>query len=131
MIVDTNVIISILIDPNSKKIEFLKNNRLKAPNLLKIELINVLRKYHFLNNLSKENAYSYYKNGLELIEDFIDENEILSKAIEISFSLNHPIYDCIYLSLAKHLNLPFVSVDKKLLFKAKNFGIDVLDFDSI
>jgi predicted nucleic acid-binding protein len=131
MIVDTNVIISILIDPSSKKVEYIKKNDFFAPNLLKIELINVLRKYHFLNNLSKENAYAYYRNGIELIGKFFDENEIMPKAIDISFALNHPIYDCIYLSLASHLNMPFVSIDKKLLTKAKTLGIEVIDFESL
>jgi predicted nucleic acid-binding protein len=131
MIVDTNVIISILIDPKPQKVDFVKINSFQAPNLLKIELINVLRKYHFLNNLSKESAFSYYKNGTELIDSFFDENEILPKAIDISFAVNHPIYDCIYLSLAIHLNMPFVSIDKKLLTKAKTLGIEVIDFESI
>ncbi len=131
MIIDANVIISILIESSLSKTNFIKENRFQAPNFLKIELINVLRKYHFISNLSLENARQYYENGKALVDEFYDESEILTHAIEISFSLNHPIYDCIYLALAKYLNVPFVSIDKKLLDKANTIGIEVFDFGNI
>lgn len=131
MIIDTNVIIAILIEPSKSKIDFVKENKFQAPQLLKIELINVLRKYHFLKNISLENTFKYFESGQSLIDDFFEENEILQDAIDISFLLNHPIYDCIYLSLAKQLKTPFVSMDKRLLAKAKSLDIEIINFESV
>lgn len=131
MIIDANVIISILMDTTENKKSFTKGNLFQAPSLLKIELINVLRKYHYFKGLSKESTFKYYEQGISLIDKFYDDSTLLEKAIDISFHLNHPIYDCIYLSLAAQLKTEFLSIDKKLMMKAINIGIETIDFDTI
>jgi predicted nucleic acid-binding protein len=129
MVVDTNIIISILLEPTASSNDFALNNTLNAPTLLKVELINVLRKYHFFSNLNKARALNLYQEGIDLISEFYSVELLLPQAIEYSFLLNHPIYDCIYLSLAQLLNDPFVSKDKKLLVKAKSLGINIIEFN--
>jgi predicted nucleic acid-binding protein len=131
MIIDTNVVVSILMEPTAAKDEFVLKHKLIAPQLLKMELINVLRKYHFFNSIPMAKAINYYENGLDLFASFVDNEPLLASATELSFKLNHPIYDCLYLALAIQLEQPFVSIDKKLLQKAGTLGIVTIDFDSI
>ncbi len=131
MVVDVNVLIAILMEDTAAKTLFIKTHSFEAPAFLKPELINVLRKFHFFNNLSLDTCFGYYTQGIALIDNFVIDEILLEKAIEYSFQLNHPIYDCLYLSLAKVLNEPFVSLDKKLLIKAKVLGIEIIDFTEI
>jgi predicted nucleic acid-binding protein len=37
------------------------------------------------------------------------------RALLVAATLDHPIYDCIYLALAESLNLPFVTADARFL----------------
>ncbi len=131
MVIDTNVLISILFEPNEAKKVFLTQNVLIAPTILKIEFINVLRKVHFLEGLPMESVKKYFHNGLTYISDFKHDDDLLEIAIDISFKLNHPIYDCLFLALAHTIGHPFVSLDARLLQKAKNLGIETLEFSSI
>lgn len=131
MVIDTNVLVSILIDPNGARLDFVTSNHFYAPNLLKLELQNVMRKYHTLEGLPLEVAKLYFEKGLAIVNRFFDESELLDQAIVYSYELNHPTYDCIYLSLASKLNTSFVSNDGRLLNKATNLGVRTLHFDKI
>lgn len=128
MVIDTNVLVSLTLNPNDSNREFVQYNNFFAPGFLKYEFINVLRKYHFLQGLPKTDVLDIYNSGLDLITEFFDNDIIYEKAIEYSFQLNHPIYDCFFLAAAHQFNLPFVSKDKKLLQKAKQLNIEVFEF---
>jgi predicted nucleic acid-binding protein len=39
----------------------------------------------------------------------------IPRALLVAATLDHPIYDCIYLALAESLNLPFVTADARFL----------------
>ena len=40
---------------------------------------------------------------------------LLEPAIEISFDLRHPVYDCVYLALALQRQVPLVTADERLV----------------
>ena len=127
MICDTNIIISILIEPTESKKSFVAENVLSAPEFLQIELINVLRKFHFLQGISKADVMSYYFDGIKMVDAYYQNSALLNGAIKLSFDLNHPIYDCLFLALAINKDEPFLSLDKRLLEKAKVLGISTID----
>lgn len=129
IVVDTNVLVTILVNPTEKIVNFCTGHEMHTPNLLKLELVNVLRKYHTLQNLPLEIVLDYLTKGYGLISEFYPNEVVLENAIKFSFELNHPIYDCIYLGLAHELNMPFVSQDKRLIVKAKTLGIKGLILD--
>ncbi|KAF0207103.1 MAG: type II toxin-antitoxin system VapC family toxin [Actinomycetota bacterium] len=51
---------------------------------------------------------------------------LLENALEIALSLDHPVYDCIYLALALQEGIPLVTADARLRDVAGVVGIDVL-----
>jgi predicted nucleic acid-binding protein len=129
MIVDTNVIITVLVDPTEFRSEFATNNFLCAPSLIDLELINVYRKLHYLKGLDLATISIYEENTQVLIDEIVPFEPFFALASRYSFELNHPIYDCIYLACAQIRNDTFVSMDRRLLVKAESKGIKTILFE--
>ncbi|HMP32415.1 MAG TPA: type II toxin-antitoxin system VapC family toxin, partial [Saprospiraceae bacterium] len=89
--------------------------------------LNVLRKYHYLRSVDIQIINQLYLSGMDLVDEIIPVSDIMVYIKQISFTLNHPVYDCAYLALAKIRNAKFVSFDKKLLSKAQSLNISTLD----
>lgn len=129
MIIDTNVIIQFYFGDRQTSLD-LSVYHLEAPNFMKIELVNVLRKAHFLNKIPRETLDQVYNDGIALITIFHDNEVLLDLAKDISFQLNHPIYDCLFLALALKNNTTFLSSDTRLLVKAESLGIKTVNFSN-
>ncbi len=130
MIFDTNVYLDLCFDPKEKLIRLASENTLVAPNFLKLEIINVLRKYHFLKSIPIEILEKYEQFTFELVDVFVPDFELLDAAKRFSYHLNHPIYDCIFLALADETKDTFCSYDQKLLKKAESIGIKTMGFSN-
>jgi len=130
MIIDTNVIIQFYFEDRPTSLD-LNKYYLEAPSFIKIELINVLRKVHFLNNVPIKTIDQVYIDAVALISIFHDHEAILDLAKDISLKLNHPIYDCLFLALALKINTPFMSSDTRLLVKADSLGIETVNYSNI
>lgn len=128
LVVDTNVLLALIINPNDKLAAFLADKILYAPAFIQLELINVFRKYHFLEGISKDILLKYFDVSVELIDFLYPDEILLEGATKLSFELNHPIYDCLFLQLAIECQIPFVSLDLRLLEKAKYLGIDTMQW---
>jgi len=131
MIIDTNVLFQFYFGEDTVHTLDVIGLDIEAPDILKIEFINVLRKAHYLNHIPIDTIDKIYVDAISLIKVFYHHNDILKEAKDISFSLNHPIYDCLFLALALKLDQPFVSLDRRLLHKAKSIGISTIDFSTI
>lgn len=66
-----------------------------------------------------------------LVDVFVTDNELLEVAKRISYQLNHPICDCIFLALTKETNDIFCSYDQKLIRKAESIEIKIIDLKNI
>ncbi len=131
MIIDTNVLVQLYFGENTVHSLTVVGLDIEAPDILKIEFINVLRKAHYLNDVPMKTIDKIYIDAIGLIKVFYHHNDILKEAKDISFALNHPIYDCLFLALALKLDQPFVSLDKRLLDKGQTLGIQTIDFNTI
>ena len=101
MILDTNFYINFCLYPDEKLFGIIKDNKLLAPEYLKMEVINILRKLNFFQGIPRTKIDEYETIIFDLIAEFVPDRLLLDSAKRFSFDLNHPIYDCIFLALAK------------------------------
>lgn len=127
MILDTNFFIKFCLEPDENLIRLIADQTIIAPDFLKLEVINILRKLHFFQGVPKSTIDEYESIIFDLVDEFIPDFGSLISAKKISFELNHPIYDCIFLALAKETSDIFCSYDQKLLAKAQIIGIKTID----
>jgi predicted nucleic acid-binding protein len=52
--------------------------------------------------------------------------ELLPRAIELAFDLQHPIYDCVYLALAEREKAALITADRRLIATAGSGGHSAL-----
>jgi len=92
-----------------------------APSLLRVELASALWKNCQRNYISQDQM----RDALTSIEKttiafWYDTDLLLPAAIELAFSIQHHVYDCLYLTLAQQLGSPLITADKQLLSVAPN-----------
>ena len=122
---DSNVIIKILIEEEETELAIsLANNSscvFISPLFAKIEVLSVIRNKEKRRQISKEKTDEIVSVFKAAKIDFIrEDNELIEESFAMARKLKLPvIYDCIYLTLAKKMNVPFVSADRKFLKYAK------------
>jgi predicted nucleic acid-binding protein len=84
-----------------------------APELLLSETANALWKAHRVNVVPHTDVTEFLTRLPYRIE-FPHTGNLMSEAFRIASVLNHPVYDCVYLALAEHLDLRFLTLDKRL-----------------
>lgn len=90
-----------------------------APDLVLAEVANALWKWRRLGWLLNEQFDDYLTRLPLMFTELVPLSELLSDAGAISRELDHPIYDCFYLALAEQRSDLLITVDKRLLAKAR------------
>lgn len=84
-----------------------------APTLLLIEAGNALWKRVRRNEVSaveaRELLHTLERQGV----GWVDEHALVEPALALASSLNHPIYDCVYLALALREDVKLATADLK------------------
>lgn len=91
--------------------------KLIAPDFLLIEIANILWKKTFKNEISNNQAIEILSVTETYFEEIIPARELLKQAQAFSQSLNHPIYDCLYLATTSLSKGSFITADAKLYNK--------------
>jgi predicted nucleic acid-binding protein len=94
--------------------------------LYKAEIGNVIWKYVKANLLAKEKSIQVFQYCRDIIDEYIDISVNIEESINESIRLEHPIYDLLYLTLARRNGAILLSLDKKLNELAKKNGIQII-----
>jgi predicted nucleic acid-binding protein len=86
-----------------------------APDFMWIETANGLWKKWRQNVLPREDVGVSVAKLRDMIDYWHADWELIENASALSMDLAHPVYDCIFLVLARKLNIPLVTADKRLL----------------
>lgn len=90
------------------------NYFLMAPDFIKIEFANILNKTECNNEIDAHHADTFFHHFIQQTTiKFISTDMLIHKAYHIAREIDHPVYDCLYLSLAQHIDAVVVTADKK------------------
>ncbi len=102
--------------------------KLTAPSLILPEIGNALWKYVRAGLMTREAVDAAF-DGIEsryFRTEPIDESLSMS-ALALAIELDHPIYDCYYLALARRNGIALITDDRKLIKRATTAAFDTID----
>ncbi len=88
---------------------------LHAPRFLAIETINAAWKNWRKELIGEEVVVGLCGKIEALIDVWHVDETLLQEATELALELKHPLFDCLYLVLAKRLGARMITADKRLL----------------
>jgi len=133
IVADTNIISYLFLPASySKSVDaaYKLDSGWVAPLLWKSEFRNVLALYLRKKIISLEKALLFQESA----ESMMTQNEFdvsSSQVLALINESNCSSYDCEFIALAHHLNIPLVTQDKKILKEFPSTAITVADFLSI
>lgn len=94
-----------------------------APDLALAECTNVLWKYVRAGLCSLDEATETLDAIVRSRVDFQSTQDLLPRALELAALLGHPVYDCVYLSLAMVEDAPVLTTDGRFARMAIDAGL--------
>jgi predicted nucleic acid-binding protein len=128
-VIDTSVLIQHLIEePHTKNVDALfervgQETTLFAPEFCLLECTNVLWKHVRFNQLASSTAQSLVTDLTDLGIRLYPTTSLLPSALVIGIKYQLAIYDSLFIALAKHLEYPLITDDKKQAKSAETEGV--------
>jgi predicted nucleic acid-binding protein len=85
-----------------------------APELMLTEVANTLWKLQRADQLAGLNPQQLLLDARELVDRVEPDRHLQAEALALACHLNHPVYDCLYLALARREAATLVSADSRL-----------------
>jgi len=76
-------------------------------------------------DLSFRDCENRLEQAIALPDNFINEIDIFHEAFKLSCTVNHSVYDMLYLVIARRNNGTLLTMDNKLIKIARKLSIDV------
>lgn len=86
-----------------------------APSLFHSEVSNTLWKYVRAGLLDAAGAQARYRDAVDLVDHFEADADLAVAALAAASTHHHPVYDLIYLVLARRHGCDLITADRKLL----------------
>ena len=93
---------------------------LLAPDLIIAECTNVAWRRVRDGQISPEQAEAFLKALPAWFESLTPSVELHEAAFRIARTLNHPVYDCLYIALAARAAAPLITADATLARRVRN-----------
>ena len=86
-----------------------------APELMLTEVANALWKLQRAGSLEGINPQVLLADARDLVDQIEPDRTLQVEALALAWHLNHPVYDCLYLALARREAATLLSTDQRLL----------------
>lgn len=112
------------IEPDSDKALLLLGSglRLAAPDVVLAETANALRRKERMGVMAASTVVTAMIGMPGLFEDLVPSKELISDAVALSQSIDHSVYDCLYIVASRALRAPLITSDDKLVRKVAGTG---------
>ena len=95
------------------------DRELIAPDLITLELTNVLQKKIKLSHCDRDAAFDILALWESDRPEFLPSVELAPRALGLSLLLDHPVYGCIYIAAAVEQDARLVTADERLARAAR------------
>ncbi|MCB2264102.1 MAG: type II toxin-antitoxin system VapC family toxin [Candidatus Thiosymbion ectosymbiont of Robbea hypermnestra] len=95
-----------------------------APSLYVSEVANALYKYVRAGDLDMDTALERYEEAMDLVDDFTPDRELTTEALTEAARYGHPVYDLLYVVLARRSGSTVLTLDQRLKTLLDRTGID-------
>jgi predicted nucleic acid-binding protein len=85
-----------------------------APELMLTELANTLWRLQRADRLNDLDPQELLAEARELVDRLEPDRHLQAEALALACHLNHPVYDCLYLALARREAASLISSDRRL-----------------
>jgi len=95
-----------------------------APTLFIAEVNNVFWKYQKFVDYPYPDCERDIEQTIALPDQYINEIDLYREAFKLGCTLDHPIYDMLYVVLARRNSARLLTMDKKLILVAHKAGVE-------
>jgi predicted nucleic acid-binding protein len=92
-----------------------KGSELLAPDLLPLELANVIWKRHQRGEINESEAAQIMADTSKVPMTLVETRALLPRAFDLAISIGRTVYDSTYLALALEIGVPLVTADLKFV----------------
>ena len=85
-----------------------------APELMLTEVANTLWKLQRADRLAGLDPQRLLADARDLIDEVIPDRQLHAEALALACHLKHPVYDCLYLALARREAATLITADRRL-----------------
>lgn len=105
----------------------LEGEQVVAPDLLKVELRNVVWKYRRAGHLSEKEASLWIQTALGVVDSFVPSDVNIDEAYAEAVLREPPVYDMLYATLARRHACCLFTMDKKLIAACREMGVNCVE----
>lgn len=126
IVIDASIALKwVLEEPGSDAAEELLEKDLVAPSLWLLEAGNALWRRTVRRELTQAEAEERLTELAKAPVASVPLEQDLPEAMRLALQLNHPVYDCLYLALAKRLGTYVVTADTRFVHAVANHDTHV------
>jgi predicted nucleic acid-binding protein len=92
----------------------LKADLVLAPELMLTEVANALWRLQLAGQLEVDGLQRRLSRAVELVDVIEPDRHLQAEALALACHLDHPVYDCLYLALARREAAVLVTADQRL-----------------
>ena len=92
----------------------LKADLVLAPELMLTEVANALWQLQRAGQLEVDGLQRRLSRAVELVDVIEPDRHLQAEALALACHLDHPVYDCLYLALARREAAVLITADKRL-----------------
>ena len=85
-----------------------------APELMLTEVANTLWKLQRADRLAGLDPQRLLADARDLVDEVIPDRQLHAEALALAAHLDHPVYDCLYLALARREAATLITADLRL-----------------
>jgi len=107
---------------SEQALRYVQGGGLAEPDILLVETANVLAKKVRAKDLAPEVAIQALGMVKTAVPRLIASDLLVPRAMELSIALSHPVYDCVFLACAEHLDSRLATRDTRFSKRLSDGG---------